>query len=841
MNASLFRIAWREARAASGKFLFVAAAIAVGVGSLGGVRGFSRAFKDMLLRDARVLMAADISVRLFDLPTAEQQKTFDALEGDGVRRTWITETVSMMASPSSPDPVLVAVKAVDPKAYPFYGSVTLEPPGAFAERLTNDVVLVSDDLLVRMSIRVGDRVRLGAGEFRIGGIITAEPDRMAGSINVGPRVMITRPALEASGLILPGSRAAQRHLFKLKPGADVGRMRDRLRAAFPNALVADFRETHPLITRGLERATTFLSLVSLIAMIVGALGVATAMHAHIQQKLDSIAIMKAIGGRSSQIVRIYVAQSMMLAAAGGVAGFGLSYAVQKVFPLLLRKYFPTLPELTFEWLPSIEGLAVALLTTLLFTLWPLMGIRRVAPNVIFRREMAETRKRRIDPWAVGVAALILVGIAAIAAWLASGTDDALRTGLWFAGGLVGSLLVMSGLSWLLLRGLRWLPSSQLPATLRHGIANLYRPGNHAQSALVALGIGVMFTLTVYLVQHSVLSQIIASAPPGMPNVFILNITPDNREAFAAFLKAQPGVDPKLEIAPSVAVRLTAIDGKPVAPMVASGEARRFRQARQVNFGDKPPENTRVMSGAWWKPNPATPQVSVSQEAARILNVKPGMTLDFSATGRDFKASVAAVHRSESIRAGSGVEFVFNQTALDGVPMLYFGGARIQPAKIAAAQRETYKAFPAISMINVADVIDRAQEVIDQIALVVRFISAFAIIAGVIILASSVAGTRFRRIREVVILKTLGATRRRVATIFSVEFLLLGLVAGLLGSVLATGFSSLLLKRLFDSAFLFDPLPNLIAIVATALIANIAGWFASFRILEQKPLEALRQE
>ena len=216
-------------------------------------------------------------------------------------------------------------------------------------------------------------------------------------------------------------------------------------------------------------------------------------------------------------------------------------------------------------------------------------------------------------------------------------------------------------------------------------------------------------------------------------------------------------------------------------------------------------------------------------------------MQFTAFGRNFDAEVACVHRSEAIRIGSASEFIFDPATLAGLPTTYYGGVRVTASKVPALQRAIYEKFPTVSVVNAADVLQIVQDVVDQIALVIRFISLFTILAGVIILASSVAGTRFRRIREVVILKTLGATRRRVAGIFSVEFLILGAVAGLIGGALATGFSSLLLSRFFEGRFRFDPLPNLLAIALTALIANTAGWLASFRILGRKPLEVLREE
>src|ERR1022692_2524885 len=282
-----------------------------------------------------------------------------------------------------------------------------------------------------------------------------------GSINVGPRVMNSRQGLERTGLIGIGSRAAERYLFLLPPGGpDVQQVRNTLKQAFPEGLIADYRETHPIITRGLERSTTFLSLISLIALIVGALGVATAMHAHLQQKMDTIAILKCLGARSGQVLRIYLAQTLALGLAGGVLGVAFGKECRRAFPARVGRFFPVPPHMGLDLVPAAQGLAIGILTTLLFTLPTLLGIREIRPAVIFRREMTEARPDWLRRWsrsreALLTAAAILVGIGLIAAWLAGTTlHDSLRIGAYFAGGLLVSLLVIAAVAWALLRGLR---------------------------------------------------------------------------------------------------------------------------------------------------------------------------------------------------------------------------------------------------------------------------------------------------------------------------------------------------------------------------------------------------
>ncbi|MDQ1469753.1 MAG: putative transport system permease protein, partial [Bryobacterales bacterium] len=391
------KVAWRETRASSGRFLFVILAVAAGVGALTGVRGFSRAFHTMLQRDARGFMAADLTVRTFQLPDPKQMEAMDRLTARGVRRTQITETLTMASPGEGTTPLLISVKAVDPERYPFYGTVKLIPAMPFRTALQPDAVVVSDGVLLRLNAKVGDTIRIGGQPFRIAAEVTNEPDRMTGSLNVGPRVMMSRAGLDRTGLIVPGSRAAERFLFKLPATLPIRPVREELRSVFREGLIADYTEAHPLIEQGLRQSTTFLSLVSLVALVIGALGVATAIQAHLQQKMDSIAIMKCLGAKSAQVLRIYVLQTVGLGLAGSAAGIALGSLVQMIFPIFLERYFHVTSMPRFDAISALQGLLVGVLTVLLFTIPPLLGIRYIRPALIFRREMAAP-KQSLSQW-----------------------------------------------------------------------------------------------------------------------------------------------------------------------------------------------------------------------------------------------------------------------------------------------------------------------------------------------------------------------------------------------------------------------------------------------------------
>ncbi len=844
------RIAWRETRSSMVKFFFVVLGVAAGVGALSGVRGFSQSFEGMLTREARTVMAADLTARQFVLPDPNQTAQLDALAAQGVERTLITETVSMASAaesnPNSSPPVLISIKAVDPSRYPYYGQVKLSPDMPLQQALKPDCVVAGDDLLIRVGVKVGDMIRVGGQDFRVAAAVLSEPDRLSGSLNIGLRMMMSREALERTGLMQIGSRSAQRFLFKLDPGAPaVADVRAAIRSALPDSTIADFRQSHPIITAGLNRATVFLSLVSLIALIVGAIGVGMAMHAHLQQKMDNIAVMKSLGASSAEIMRIFTIQTLILGIAGGIGGVIVGRGVEEVFPMLINKLFAIDAPVTWHIAAAVQGIAAGILTTLLFTVPPLLAIRGIRPSLILRRDMPDAR----PPWtkrvretksALTAAAVILAGIGLLAAWL----SDSPKVGGYFAGALFVSLLVLAGCASVMLKGLREFVKRspwKIPSLVRQGLANLYRQGNQAQAILVALGLGVTFTLTVYLVQNSLVKEIIATAPPEMPNVFLIGVTQAQTDPLKELIAKQAGVIAPPTLGPAVSARLVSIDNTPVTEYNADGVRRRFTNARSVTWEAEQPPDVTVLQGAWWTKGTKEPVVSIEDEAARTLDLHVGDQLGLTSSGRTIEVRVAAIHRVDAMRATPSAEFVFNPEALAGLPVVFYGGVRMQPSAVGSLQRAVFEKFPTITVVNIADALAIAQQVVDQIAVVIRFISGFAILAGAIILAASVAGTRFRRVREVVILKTLGGTKRHVQRLFSIEFLTLGVSAGVLGALLAAGFSSLVLKRLLDAKFQFDITATIVAIAGTAVLANLSGWLASFRILRQKPLEVLRQE
>lgn len=835
------RIAWRELKATPSRFVFVVLAVAVGVGALSGVKGFGAAFRSMLFRNAKQLTASDLTAQVWGLPTADQLNRLRAIASKTGTLTWVTETVSMAARAGTATPQMVAVKGVDPNVYPFYGHLTLAPAQPLAALLAGDNILVNEELLIRLRLRTGATLRLGGQDFRIAGELVTEPDRLASGFGPSMRVMMSRASLERTGLIQPGSRASQRFLFRLRPDTDIGKLKEEIRGVLARPRLTDFRDGDPAIERGITRSTTFLSLVSLIALIVGSLGVGMAMYSHLQQKMDTIAVMKAVGARSRQIVTIYLIQTLWLGLAGGAIGIALGAFVQKMFPVLIHQVFDLLPEVAWDWSFSLQGLAVGVLATLLFTLPPIVGVWSVRPSLVFRREMDDTsRKPAWQSWPYLVClAAIAAGFVAISLWL----SESWRVSGYFVGGLAASLVLLGIAATLLLKSARSLvrrSGRTLPPSFRHGFANLYRPGTHAGSILVALGVGVVFITSTYLIQNTIIRDVQTGAPARSGNVYLLDIRPSQRDEVTRFIAAQPGVEKRPDLVGYFVARTISKNQTPVEHLDLTRQRKDQLQTSRLSVVENAAKNFELVSGHFWEAGTKEPQIAISEEESQRFGFHLGDRLEFQAAGKMITTPVVAIYRPKK-QAAFRFEILFPREAMGTIPAIYFGSVQVRQPDIPALEAAIFDRFPTITVMNLAEILKRVQQAIDQVALVIRFLAAFAILAGIVILCSSVAGTRYRRMREVAILKTLGATRRRITSIFSVEFTILGTVAGLIGGVIANLFTRVIATKYMEVPFHFDWTAVLIAVVAMAILANLAGWLASWKILDLRPLEVLRAE
>jgi putative ABC transport system permease protein len=844
-------IGWRDLKSAPGKFAFVVLSVAVGVAALVGVRGFSESFRRTLGTEARALMAGDLSARVFREPTSDELKKITALQQPGFRSTWVIETISMASVPPDPVPLLVSLKAVDPAEYPYYGSAELEPAMTLQQALDGDSAVVADEFLIRLNAKVGQTLRLGGREFRIAAVLKQEPDRIGAGAGLGPRVMISRAALDRTGLLTEGSRAGQRLLLKLPEKTDQVALRKQVEAILPDAQVMDFREGNPGLTQGLDNATAILSLICLVAMVLGAIGVAMAMHAHLEQRMDMLAILKAVGASSADLLRIFLLQTLGLGLAGGLLGVAAGIGVMELLPAVFGKLLPVHAALEFPWRSVLAGLGTGLLTTLLFCLPPLLDVRSVRPVLVLRR-LVEQGPSGFEAWLRRWAArwlqiLISVGLIGALGAIAWALSDSVKVGGWFAFLFFVALIVLLILAAVALLALRFLlhyTRLRLPSWLRHGLANLYRPGNQSAAVLAALGLGVMLILAVYLMQGALLSDIRESASPTLPNLFLIDIGSSEVAGVKVFFEHQPGVTQQLDLLPVVLGRFISLNGQRLDQMPEDERKqqhfpRHMLESAELSWADAPPVGDKIRQGKWWS-SPDAEEIAIGEGTAQRIHVGLGSAVQLEIGGVVRNLKVTVLFRADEQHLAGRVAFLLPSGLLQNQQAIWYGGAHIDPHQVATLERALFAAYPTITVINLADVLVRIESVVNQVTFVVRFLAGFSILAGLMILASSIASTRFRRMRESVVLKTLGATRMHIVKIFSVEFSVLGLLAGSVGVVFANILTRVLLHRM-EVAYHLNPRATAIALVGTAVLATATGWIASYRILGLRPLEVLREE
>jgi len=837
MSAFVSRMAWRETRAAWRHFAYFFVCIALGVAALVGVDLFAANLERAIQREARSLMAADVELRTTRPLTSEADGVLMKLDGRGIARMQVSELVAMAAVPSGTQ--LVELKAVEP-GYPFYGKLRADPEDALATLFTGTHALAEETLLIRLDLKVGDTLKIGHAEFRITGVLKKEPDRAAGAFSFGPRVLISRQGLGATGLVQPGSRVTHRHLLKLPEALTPKAVQAELAATFPDktARVNTYQDAQPILRRFLRQLTMYLGLVGLIALMVGGIGVASSVRAFMKEKLETVAVLKAIGAGSGTILRIYLTQTFLLGALGCLAGAALGAAFQVALPPLLRAWLPIELEFRLALLPFVRGVGMGLLTTVLFALWPLLEVRHVRPNLILRREVADEPAGSPGRMAWAISGLLAFALAGMALWQAGSWRAA---GL-FIGALAAALALLNATAWLVVRLARRVPRGRSLAW-RQGLANLYRPGSQAQTVLVSVGVGVMVILAIHLVERNILWEIGENVPTDAPTFFFIDIQPDQHDAFARLLVERGHTDARLT--PLVRSRLWALNGQPVRRESYEDREHGWYFAREyvLTFLNELPKGNAITKGQWWEGGGSSglPRVSVEEEAARRLGLDLGSTVEFDIQGAKVSGRIASIRKVEWGNMSTNFYFIFEPGALEGAPMTYVATTRVAPQEEVSLQRAVVAAFPNVSAINIRAVLDSVAQVVDRISLVIRFMAALSILAGAVVLAGALAATRFRRIYEAMIFKAVGGTRRILAATFAVEYALLGAAAGVVGAGLATGLAWGAGHWILDVKWLFQPVALVWGIGATIAGTVLVGFLSTYRILGQKPLPVLRRE
>lgn len=835
-------MARRNLRAGSRQHAPIVAAIALGVGAVVAVATATDHARRAITREAKSLLAADVEVRSTRLPSATTQAAVDLLTSRGARVTRVAELIAMAAT--SDQSVLVELRAVE-DAYPFYGEVETDPPRPLRESLAGGPLfgaVVQEALLIRLGLSLGDRFRLGDAEFAVAATLRAAPDHAVGAFSLGPRVLITRDALDHTALVRPGSRVRYRTLVALQPeGPSAESVRESLRTQLAGepVQVSAFTDGQPQLRRTLERLSVYLGLVGVTALLLGGIGVAGSARALIVERWRTLALLKCVGADSRTIVWTTLSELAVLGLAGGLLGAALGAIGQHVLTAAAGSFSAVSLKASVQPWPYVQGVAVGSLAGVAFSLWPLAAAAGAPAAAVLRHEAAPLRVRPRAAW--GMAAAGATGAAGLAWW----QSDSLAAAALYVGGLAVAAAALTASGWVVARAARAVPA---PASFawRRGLRALARPGAHTAAAVLSIGLGVTAVLTVGLVERAVRAELTEQIPRDAPSLFFIDIQPDQRDAVVA-LAAARGVP--LDLAPVARSRLLALDGRPVGsegPPGTDPEHRwYFTREYVVTAGSHLPRGNEIVEGRWWDATPAAPgpgaMVSVEQEAARRLGIGIGSTMVFDIAGIPLEARVASLRSVDWDTRALNFYVIFSPTALEGAPITYLGAAQASRSEEIALQQAVVNAFPNVTAIPVSDVLASAERVVRRAASAARGVALLVAVVGFVVLGGALAASREARLREAMLLKTVGASRGAVARALAVEFGLLGGAAGLIGGVLASALAWAITRWLLDLPWIWEPSYVLATATLTAVGTIGVGLASTYRLLGRRPFPVLRGE
>ena len=830
--ALAWRLARREMRGGLAGFRIFLLCIAIGVAAIAAVHSVSRAVQTGIARDARALHGGDLAVRATYVPAhAAARADFDALGR-------VSEVVEMRAmARSGGDAALVELKAVD-GAYPLVGDIRLSGGMALEDALADGGAVVEPLLLERLGLAVGDRVRIGGGSFAVRATLEREPDRAVGLFSFGPRFMLDREGLRRTGLVQPGSLIRYNYRIALDdPGRTVAELR-RLAGAYADRgwRVTGIGSAAPGLRQTIRRLTLFMTLVGLAASIIGGIGVANAVRAHLASRRPAIATLGCLGATPRLIARVFGLQIATMTILAILAGLAAGAAAPFLFVGLLETYLPVDLALGLYPGPLLLAAAFGALTSAVFSLPPLAAAARRAPVALFR-DVEAAGGERAGPAAILAAAGLAVLLAALA--VATAPDRVLA--LWFVAGTLAAYGIFFAAATATVRLARRFRSAAGPGALRRALAALARPGGETGGLLLSLGFGVTVLVAVASVEEGLSRQLREEIPAGAPTHFFIDIQPDQAERFDAVIAGTPGavLDRRT---PHLRARIASIDGVPVAEAQVPENARwAVRGERGLTWSADPPEGAEIVAGNWWPPDySGPPLVSFDANLAHAFGLEPGDRIAFNILGRTVEARIANLRRIAWRTLRMQFTTIFAPGTLDRAPQTYIATVRAPPEAETGLTAAMASALPNVSAIRVKDALALVTELVGRMGVAIRLVAAVGLAAGLAVLAGAIAAGRRRRQRDAVVFKVLGATRADLVRSYMLEFAMLGGVAALLGAVLGLAAGYVLLEEVMDIAWTAPVVTAAATALAAIAVTALFGFLGTWRVLGQPAAPALRE-
>lgn len=833
-------MAWRDGRTGRAKLMLFMASIVLGIAAVVSIQSFSDNLKQNIVNESKSLLGADIAFRNNQEAGDSIQQFFDSLEG---RKSQERNFASMVAFPGKGGTKLVQIRALEGN-FPFYGKLETSPQSAAATFQQNDQALVDATLMVQFNLKPGDSIKVGNRSFGIAGALEKVPGQTGITATVAPPVYIKLQSLEATGLMEKGSRINFQYYFALN---DPSRVEHLLEDAQPILEEEGMRYDTPETTgeslgRSYENVGKFLNLVAFIALLLGCVGVASAIHIYIKEKVNTVAVLRCLGASNWQTFAIFLIQIAFIGFLGALLGAMAGSFIQLVFPRVFAEFLPVDVTLTLSWSAILLGISLGFSMALLFALLPLAGVWGVSPLSVLRADAEKGNTKTTTIISYAIVGLIVIFIL-LFAYLQLG--DWRNAGI-FTFGILLSLGILTGLANLLMAGIKRFFPSNWPFIYRQSLSNLFRPGNQTHILVLSIGLGTFLISILYFTQNILVNAISLQSSTQDPNIIVFDIQNDQKDDLRTMVEDLEL--PVLQEVPIVTMRLHSLRGKEtkIYRDDSTSQVRRwvlnreYRVSYSATLTDAETVNEGQWVGEFAETDGAVP-VSLSENIAEDMQAEIGDAITFNVQGALLEAKVGSIRKVEWNRIQTNFMVMFPVGVLENAPQFHVLATRTPDNQVAAAlQQQLVAKFPNVSIVDVSQILASVDEILTKIAWVISFMAFFSIFTGFIVLIGAVLTSKFQRMRESVLLRTLGARKKLIKAIIMLEYFYLGSLASLSGIVLALIGSWLLSWYTFEVSYTPSLWPAAFLYFGITGTTLLIGLWSSRDITNNPPLQVLRK-
>lgn len=833
----LFKMAWRDGKASRKKLVLFMASIILGIAAVVSIQSFGENLKANISLQSKSLMGADFKIDSNNPPNEEVLQIMDSLGGANGKEI---SFASMAIFPKNGTTKLVDVRGIE-GGFPFYGELETDPVPASKDYQNNGGALVDATVMLQLGLKPGDSIKIGSTTLPVEGALKSVPGSNAIFSSIAPPVVIPYRFIALTGLVQTGSRINYDYYF-IAPEMDLKKLENTVgkRLDFLEADLDTHTSTSERLGRRFANFGKFLNLVAFIALLLGCVGIASAINIYIKEKLRAVAVLKCIGATRKQTFIIYLIQIGFMGLLGGILGTVGGLLLQQLFPLVLGDLLPVEVHIVYSTQIILMGILLGILMSVLFALYPLMGTLYVSPLQALRVQISNTTKSR------KAATLVLLAIFLFVLFFSFWILKDWMYSMAFLSGTILTFAILSGVAKLFMVAIRKYFPHSWGFPVRQSLLNLFRPQNQTLTLVLAIGVGTFLISTLYFTKDILQVQASLDDQIESPNIILLDIQTNQKEEVAHTIKSQQL--PLVNSVPIVTMRVNSIDGVPVNTIKKDTTSQVHRwilnHEFRVTYRDTLTASEKILEGKW------TPQftgkdlvpISVSDNFARDAKVGVGDKIAFNVQGVLLNTVVGSIRSVDWSRMQMNFTVVFPMGVLDNAPQFTVMATNVPDEDASARlQQELVKKFPNVSIIDLRQVLAEIKNILGQIDWLVSFMAFFSILTGLVVLLGAVRTSKYQRIKESVLLRTLGAKSRQIFKILALEYFFMGTLGALSGILLSLLASQLLGWLLFDTPFIPSWIPFMILLPGIVILVLIIGLSNSVSVIKSPPLEVLRKD